>query len=450
MKSPFDIIFGKRKKIEMDFENLEPSSGKIKDGPLPDIPTSILDTKRKDPVYLENMLATEPILCAGAMTWQLLIEDADFKVLVNDEFTQSQIDDLFRYTSLKNEMLEKLPIHFCTFGGWSCEHIKDSRGKIVDFITLDGKLMYNDNAGFLKYGMFKGLKFKDRVGLYPEQVIVNNLGRPIGMRKCSLTGDYIDYYFPYDITYLPYLQVTHTQLGYGMVETAYTDSEMKENLERGRIQASIDAAYPKPIVGYGSQFLRPTAEMKSRAEKFARDIADPEMDWVTYSKMEFDYEWKEPPKTSSDLIDQVMYSTKLQAAILRIPIALLLQTGEEEGGKATLEDLFDFFEYSFRGFQRRMKPHEIAKTVLENNSRLWSETERSKLNFKGLRTEYGVLSHKAKKEFVMSIQRLGKETVGLIDKDDPEIKRAVRKALGLRDLQDINPVFPIKINTTKE
>jgi len=433
-----------------EFEHLDPSSGKVKGQNEPDNPTSILDSIRKDPILLENMMATEPILYAGTLTWQMLIEDADFKVLVDDEHTQSQIDDIFKYTSLKTEMLEKLPIHFCTFGGWACEHIKDKRGKIVDFITLDSKLMFNANAGFLKYGMvpYNGT-YNGKRGMYPNQVIVNNLGRPIGMRKYMSMSNYVDYKFPYDISYMPLTQVTHTQLGYGMVEAAYPDSEIKENLERGRVQASVDAAYPKPIVGYGSQFYRPTAEMKKRAELLAQDIADPEKDWVTYSKAEFEYAFKQTNEVAKDLVQQVMYSTKLQAAVLRIPIAILIQSGEMEGGKATLETLVDFFEYSFRGFQRKMKPHVIAKTVLENNSK-YGGVDESKLNFKGLRTEYGSISHKAKKEFVMAIQRLGKETVGLVDKEDPEVKRAVRKALGLRELQDINPVQPVRINTDGE
>jgi len=434
-----------RKKEE--FEVLEPSSGKIKEPHMHAPPTSLLDKDRIDPILLENMMASEPILCAGTMTWQMLIEDADFRVFVNDEYTQQQIDDIFMYTSLKAEMLEKLPLHFCTFGGWSCEFIKDKRGKIVDFITLDGKHMYNADAGFMKYGMYPEKRYGGKIGATTDQVIVNNLGRPIGIRKCTSYGNKVDYLFPYDIAYLPFMQVAHTQLGYGMVEAAYRDSEIKENLEQGRVQASMDAAYPKPIIGYGSQFYRPNAEMKKRAESLARDMADPAVDWVTYSKAEFDFAWKQTPEVAKDLVGQVMYSTKLQAAVLRIPLAFLLQTGMDEGGKATLDDLIDFFEYSFRGFQRKMKPHYLVKTVLENNSKFWPEAEQKKLDFTGLRTEYGVLTHKAKKEFVMAIQRLGKETVGLVDKDDEEVKRAVRKALGLRDLQDIEPVKPINVNT---
>jgi hypothetical protein len=435
-------------KVE-EYEQLDPSAGKAKASNEPQDPKSLLDIDRKDPTLLENMMASEPVLFAGTMIWQSLIEDADFRVLVNDEFTQGQIDDIFRYTSLKPEMLEKLPIHFCTFGGWGCEYIKDKRGKIVEFLTLDGKQLYNDDAGFLKYGMYGGTWNKKR-GSYPKQVILNNIGRPIGMRRILSYGRFVDYMFPFDMAYLPYIQPNHTQLGYGMVEAAYRDSEIKENLEQGRVQTSIDAAYPKPLIGYGSQFYRPTAEMKKRAEMLAVDIADPAQDWVTYSKAEFEVGWKKPPEAAMKLVEEVMYSTKLQAAVLRIPLALLLQTGENEGGKATLEGLLDFFEYSFRGFQRKMRPHQIAKTVLENNSRYWSTADQAKLDFSGLRTEYGVLSHKAKKEFVMAIQRLGKDTVGLVDKDDPEVRRAVRKALGLRDLQDISPVSPVSMNMDGE
>lgn len=428
-------------KKEEVYEKLEPSSGTVKGKNWPSVPSSILDTQRKDPILLENMFATEPILLAGCMTWQMLIQDADFKVMVDDEFTQGQIDDIFRYTRLKNEMLEKLPLHFGIFGGWGVEHIQDKKKKIVDFISVDPKLLFNSDAGFLKFGMFPNATYNGKRGNSPDQVIVNNLGVPIGMRKYYGWGDHVDYMFPVDMTYRPYLQVTHTQLGYGFVEAAYRDSELKENVEHGRVQASIDVAYPKPIVEYGSQFFRPTAEMKGRAETLAEDLANPEKDWIAFSGAEFKVHWKDPPDLKSNLLEQVMYSTKLQAAVLRIPIAVLLQTGEAEGGKATLETLVDFFEYSFRGFQARMKPHEICKSVLEHNGNYWQQSEQDKLDFTGLRTEYGVLSHKAKKEFVMSIQRMGKTE--LIDKDDPEVKRAIRKALGLRDLREINAIDPV-------
>ncbi|MHA2023824.1 MAG: hypothetical protein ACTSWQ_09205 [Candidatus Thorarchaeota archaeon] len=431
-------------KKEEVFELLEPSSGKIKGQNAAEVPTSILDTNRKDPILLENMFATEPILLAGCMTWQMLIQDADFKVFVDDEFTQSEIDDIFRYTRLKNEMLEKLPLHFGIFGGWGLEHIQNRKKKIVDFISLDPKLLFNENAGFLKFGMFPNKLYNGKRGQDPSQVIVDNLGVPVGMRKYYNWGDSIDYKFPRDLTYRPYLQVTHTQLGYGFVEASYRDSELKENVEHGRVQASIDVAYPKPLVKYGSQFFRPTAEMKGRAETLAGDLANPEKDWIAYSGAEFEVSWKEPPDLKSNLIEQVMYNTRLQAAVLRIPVAMLIQTGADEGGKNTLDTLVDFFEYSFRGFQARMKPHEICKQVLEHNSNYWDEETRKKLNFKGLRTEYGVLTHKAKKEFVMSIQRMGK--TDLIDKDDPEVKRAIRKALGLRDLEGIDAIQPVPIN----
>ena len=46
----------------------------------------------------------------------------------------------------------------------------------------------------------------------------------------------------------------------------------------------------------------------------------------------------------------------------------------------------------------------------------------------------------------MSIQRMGK--TDLIDPNDPEVKRAIRKALGLRDLADIDsPVSPVPMDT---
>lgn len=400
------------------FELLDPSGGRVREQKVPQQRLSKLDIDRKDPVLLENMYATEPILNSGISTWQLLIEDSDFEVLVDDEHTQNEIDDLLLYTTLRSEMLEKLPIQFGVYGNWWLEHIKTkNKKKIVEVVSLDPKEMMNEEAGFIKQ--------EDSTS-----IALNNVGRPLGYLRYDGFGVAVPYLPPNDVSFRYYQQVTHTQLGLGFIESLYADVTLKENLEQARGQAAYNLAWPKPIVGYGSQFARATADMKSRAEKLAQQLADPDIEWVTYPMSEFKVSYPEMPEMKETIIDQLMYTTKLQAAVLRIPMAILLETGEDEG-RATLETLADWFEYSFRGFQRRMKPHIVCKDILEFNAK---HTRGKKLNWTGLRTEFGPITNKAKKEFVMSIQRMGK--TALIDPDDPEVRKAIRKALGIKAIDE--------------
>ena len=396
-----------------NYEKLDPSSGKKKsldEG----YPTSILETRRISPVKLENMFATEPILGAGCATWQSLIADTGFEVTSPDERVQQEINDILKYTTLYDEYTLFAPLHLCIFGNFWLEHIRGKDEKIVEFLAVDPKLMDFE-----------------RQDKYSDVVKVDKLGRPAKFMMSTSSGD-VKYFVPNtEMSHRAYLQVTHTQLGLGMIEQVYRDSELKENLEQARTQAAYNLAWPKPLIGYGSEVFNPTAEMKKRAEALAMDIADANKAWVTYPKTQFSIEFQESAEMKDEIVNQLLYTTKLQAAVLGIPFALLLQTGIGEG-RATMETLIDFFEYRFKGFQKKLRPEDtIMETIKNNQPALASKDPQIDI-------EYGKLSHKASKEFVMNIQRLAKTE--MIDPNDPEIKELVRKALGIKAIKKINRV----------
>jgi len=396
-------------KQEAHYE-LEPRGGKVK-AKTETSPTSKLDTDRVDPIFLENMFYDEPILGGGIIGWQMLIEDAGYKVYADKEKTQALIDELFMDTTLYEESVEKFPLHTCIFGNWWLEHIFGKKKHITDFLTVDAKIM----NGFLKK--------------YPgsDVVVVNRLGRPKAYELETRGGQKAQYIPDLEMSWRPWVQVTHTQLGLGMVEQAYRDSTLKENLEQARVQTAYDMAWKKPIVNYGTVLNPATAQLESKAIRLAQDLADPDMDFVVVPASEMNVQWPPMIEIKDTIINQLIYTTKLQAAVLQTPVALLLQSGDGEN-RATLEYLLDWFEIKFRAFQRKMKIEKIVKNVIN-----WNESRDNKsaeIDWKGLKVTYGKLSEKAAKEFVMRIRRLG-QVDGLINPTDPEIQKLVDEALNI-------------------
>lgn len=406
-------IIEKIKKIgskqEATYE-LEPRGGRVK-AKTETSPTSKLDTDRTDPILLENMFATEPILGGGIIGWQMLIEDAGYHVIANKESTQSLIDELFQDTTLYEESVEKFPLHLGIFGNWWLEHIFGKKKTIVDYLSVDPKIM----NGFLK--------------VYPgsDVIQVNNLGRPKAFELETHGGKKAVYIPNLQMSWRPWVQVTHTQLGLGMVEQAYMDSTLKENLEQARVQSAYDLAWKKPIVNYGTAIMPATAQLEAKALRLAQDLANPDIDYVVVpaSEMKVDY----PPmvEMKDTIINQLLYSTKLQAAILQTPVALLLQSGEGEN-RATLEYLLDWFEVKFRAFQRKMKIEKIVKETINWNAK--RKDRSAEIDWTGFKVTYGKLSEKAAKEFVMRIRRLG-QVDGLLNPQDPEIQKLVDEALDI-------------------
>ncbi len=407
--SIIDKIKGIGSKREATYE-LEPRGGRVK-AKVETSPTSKLDTDRVDPVLLENMFASEPILGGGIVGWQMLIEDAGYRVTANNEATQALIDELFQDTTLYEESVEKFPLHVCIFGNWWLEHIFGKKKTITDYLSVDPKTM----NGFLKK--------------YPgsDVILTNNLGRPKAYELETTGGQKATYIPNLQMSWRPWVQVTHTQLGLGMIEQAYMDSTLKENLEQARVQTSYDLAWKKPIVAYGTAIMPANAQLESKALRLAQDLADPDLDYVVYpaSEMKVDY----PPlvEMKDTIINQLLYSTKLQATILQTPVALLLQSGEGEN-RATLEYLLDWFEVKFRAFQRKMKIDKIVKETISWNAKRKSRT--AEVDWTGLKVTYGKLSEKAAKEFVMRIRRLG-QVDNLLDPQDPEIQKLVDEALDI-------------------
>ena len=396
-------------KKEATYE-LEPRGGRVK-AKQETSPTSKLDTDRIDPILLENMFATEPILGGGIVGWQMLIEDAGYKVRVNSEATQALIDELFRDTTLYEESVEKFPLHVCIFGNWWLEHIFGKKKIITDYLSVDPKIM----NGFIKK--------------YPgsDVIVTNNLGRPKAYELETTGGNKAVYIPNLEMSWRPWVQVTHSQLGLGMVEQAYMDSTLKENLEQARVQTSYDLAWKKPIVNYGTPIIPATAQLESKAIRLAQDLADPDLDYVVVPASEMKVDWPPMVEMKDTIINQLLYTTKLQAAVLQTPISLLLQSGEGEN-RATLEYLLDWFEIKFRSFQRKMKIDKIVKETIDWNEK--RKNRKADVDWTGLKVIYGRLSEKTSKEFVMRIRRLG-QVEGLINVDDPEIKKLVDEALDI-------------------
>lgn len=401
-------IAGAFTKQEESYE-LEPRGGKVK-SKIETSPTSKLDTERIDSILLENMFASEPILGGGIVGWQMLIEDAGYNVHVNSERTQGLVDELFQDTTLYEESVEKFPLHLAIFGNWWLEHIFGKKKHITDFLSVDPKTM----NGFLKE--------------YPGSPVVkvNRLGRPKAYELETRGGGKATYIPNLEMSWRPWVQVTHTQLGLGMVEQAYRDSTLKENLEQARVQTAYDIAWKKPIVNYGSAIFPANAQLEDKAIRLAQDLADPDLDYVVVPASEMKVEWPPLVEMKDTIINQLLYTTKLQAAVLQVPVALLLQSGDGEN-RATLEYLLDWFEIKFKSFQRKMKIEKIVKETIN-----WNEKKdgNEKVNWTGLQVNYGRLSEKSAKEFVMRIQRLAKID-GLLDPQDPELKKKMDEALDI-------------------
>ena len=392
-----------------DTYELEPRGGKVK-AVNETSPMSKLDTDRIEPVLLENMFASEPILGGGIIGWQMLLEDAGYRVVANKEKTQALIDELFQDTTLYEESIEKYPLHVCIFGNWWLEHIFGRKKFITDFLSVDPKVM----NGFLKQ--------------YPGSnvVQVNNLGRPKAFELMTSSGGKAQYIPNLEMSWRPWVQVTHTQLGLGMVEQAYRDSTLKENLEQARVQTAYDLAWKKPIVNYGSAIFPANAQLESKAITLAQNLADPDLDYVVVPASEMNVDYPPMVEMKDTIINQLIYTTKLQAAVLQMPVSMLLQSGEGEN-QATLEFLLDWFEIKFKAFQRKMKIEKIVKNTI-----VWNEKKRNssvEIDWTGLDVVFGKLSDKAAKEFVMRIQRMAK--TGLIDASDPEVKKRVDEALDI-------------------
>lgn len=413
---PINISFGKE---EAEHE-LEPKGGKTKTSIDWGDVKSKLDTQseRIAPVRLENMFYDEPVLQTGLVYYQELIKEAGFIVKVLDRPTQKLINELFQETSLRYEYEEYAALHLGIFGNFWLEHIFGKKKFITDFLAVDPKKM----DGFKK--KHEGSDIVD----------VDRLGRPKAYVYKTNFSKKVPYVPEIEMSHRFHIQVTHTQLGLGKIEALFRDSTLKENLEQARATAAFDLAYKKPVIGYGSEIFPPDARMESKAIKLGGELTDPDVEYVVYPRAEMKVDWPAMEELTNELLDQIMYTTKLQAAVLGVPVALLLQTSKEDSQHG-LAELMDMFEVRFRGFQKKLRIEETVKNVINWNNSKKPKNEQIDLDWRGLHTEYGILSDRAAKEFVMRLMRMGKSE--MVNKDDPKVKEKIDQVLGIiRDEDD--------------
>jgi hypothetical protein len=357
------------------------------------------------------MYATEPIIHAGVTSWQNLIVESGFKIWSGDQRTQQEIDRILNQTNFNEVFLEYNTLHLAIFGDAFTEPLwdKETKTEILGWNPVNPCTMDFDRD--------------DTTG----EVLYDEYGREAGYHQTLFSGDEHDF-TPDELFHINLYQANRGQLGLGFVEPIYTDTELKENIEQARANEAFARANRIPIVKYS----RPSAELKKRSEDFAKSLVDPNTEWAAFCGQEMEISWLEPPKIESEMITQLMYVTKLQAAVLRIPVSVLMRTVIDERG--SLEDLLDFFEYDFKAFQHKLKIREsIIKAIrLENENR-----ENDKIPVHDINIEYGKLSQKSIKEIIMRIMRMGK--AGLLDPKDPEVAGWLKGHMGIATSSAVTP-----------
>lgn len=360
-------------------------------------------SKTKEPVITrvdfdkcENMYIHDPPSHRGVNLYELCIKAAGFTARSEKEPVQVEITKILKKTQFKHIVTHFAPVHLGICGNSFIELIPNSaKSKIVEFTVVDYKLM-----DFQKDSL-DNVKFDD-------------YGRPVGWVEEISAGKDIE--FSRDEMYhLTLNQILPGEMGIGFIEPAYSDVETKENIEKGKGGWAYSQGFPIPLIRYGDDMHPPTPTMKVQAEKLARELADSKTVSAAYPSY-FKLEHLEYGRTAMELEADLMYYTKLQAGLMGIPVALLLQAADKEK-QGTLDTLIEFFEIAFQGFQKSLMIEEILQTVLERN--LEGLFEPDDLIF-----EYGELSDAMKKEAVMRIMRLAK--VGLIDKEDEDVQKHIK------------------------
>jgi hypothetical protein len=357
---------------------------------------------------LENMFGKEPIIFGGCTSWQNLIKETSFKIWSSNSETQKEIERLMKDTNFIELWLGYNPLHLTIFGRYFTEYLwsKDDPTSIIGFNPLNP--VYMD---YLRDKSTNAVIFDDW-GL--EKAFVQDLQDATTPEQYSRS----------ECFHANLFQANRGQLGIGFIEPIYIDTELKENIEQARANEAYARANRIPMVEYGSELVKPTAELKSRAEKLAQDLVDPETEWVAFSGQEMKIHWLEPPKVEAEMLEQLLYVTKLQAAVLRIPVNVLMRATVDDSPK--IDDLLDFFEYDFKAFQEALKIKEAVIEIIkaENEKR-----DANKIPYNDITIEFGKLSQKSIKEFIMRIMRMGK--AGLLNPAEPDVKKWIKSGLGI-------------------
>lgn len=354
----------------------------------------------------EVVFYKEPIMNAGGVIYKTLTVEAGYEVRSQDQrFIKSFIE--WRRKSRFNEMmLEYVPLHLFIFGNAFLELLVDKKSKeIVDIIVVDPKTMDFQ---------------RDTV---TKKVLFENNGEVTGwIQKPWSDEQNWKEFSRKEMYHITLNQITKGQMGVGLIEPVYEDISLKENIEQAKSEIAYLMANPIPLVRFGSELHPPTTSMKKNAERLAQDLRTKDTLDASFPYY-FEVGWFKPD-TLSDITDEVMYATKLQASVMGIPLAFLMQSTEKES-KSGIEQLYDFFSFRFAGFQKALHIEELIRYIWKLNG--WDVPE-------DFHVVYGDITEKSMKEKTMRIFRLGK--AGLLDNKDPILVNYLRKEVGLPPLSD--------------
>jgi hypothetical protein len=395
---------------------------------------STITFSRKDFSKLEGMYMTEPILFSGTNMWVDAIKKTFSRDLItfkNPQDTKS-IDRVFELVdkeSFQDFFLDKAPRHLCIYGNAFGEPLlNEQKNYVSEVLSIDPKTI-----DFLKTD-----------GSYTQFDPYS--GRPIGYKQSGVrTADNVhdtvffqDFYcfteakefVPDDsdfeeteshslLLHLHTNQVNRGEMGIGIVEPVYVDSELKENMEQAKTKSAYRQGYPVPVISYGGgkDGKSITSNMKEEAKRLGEVLTDEKTDYAFkpfYLTLETMESINKGSSSATDIDKMLLYSTNLQAAVLEIPLGVLLEGGS--GGD--IEPLIPWFEASLQSKQKSLQIENFINSVLK------FEKFDQKVNI-GWK-EFTMYSAREK---VMQVTRLGKS--GLLDIKDNKTKKHVMKIAGV-------------------
>jgi len=339
----------------------------------------------------------EPIMFTGINIYQRCIAETFPIITSEDSAVQAMINKILTRTAFREVFSDYAVRHLGIFGNAFIGYVYDEKKEvIVEFNIVDPKSM----------------RFQeDQVG----NVILDAYGLPVGYVQ-EIAGYPQITFSRAEMIHLSINQVNRGEMGIGFIEPVYQDITLKENIERAKAQSAFRKGFPLPIVKFGSDANPPNAAMRDKARELASAIARDTTTSVAYPYF-FDIDFLEVPTAAPALEEDLLYTTKLQAAVLGIPVAVLLGTGEKESA-GTLETLLEFFEFNLRGLQEALRIPEVIAFVLKSH----------KFKDFDFKVQWRSLTERSAKEQVMRIMRLSK--VGLI-RSDPALEAYLKRLVGL-------------------
>ena len=290
------------------------------------------------------------------------------------------------------------PYHQGIFGSTLTEYVKGAKSrKIIDFITADIRQFdYVQEAGKPKVnqGMPWGywdtmdmrLKYKrDKHMLHSGMIKLHNLEWPIGW-----------------------------------IELLYTPSRQKVATQDARTQKNVRKGYPVPIISYGKDIVaEPSPTMRAEAKKIAKGLVKSTTVAATmpyYMQLKFLDEFLSSD-TDKSMIDDEMHITRLQAALMGIPVPVFLMTMQDQPSVGVRE-LSEFFEVNLKSFVRDL---DIEKAIYR-----WVKDRTEK--DVDVDINYDEILIHTSKEKIMQIFRAGKIDV-LFSPENPRHNEAIRNEI---------------------